>query len=404
MGLIAEKIYNYFAALICLLIPFMTYAKASVNILMIALLFLLIFIPKKNNIIKIFKEAYIKTFCLFLLFVLFFSTLNNSLFDDFSETRKIAQTILLIFLFFLVKRKSLLITAFILGILIASLPTVINIICFNYFEIFLWGESINDSYITQRLYLGFFVVLALILSLYRYFNVFFKRSKNKYMLLILYYILALFLIASRSAIIIAFLILVTSIIYNTKGAYRVLFLISIPVIFITIILNSDSLSKRFFHSKDSVTTSIIENIQTHEPRYDIWKFSVQIFDEKRPYLFGIGTYQTQRLLNKKYEGMSREKDKRRQWFIESNFNTHNQYIDLILSYGFLGFLVFIIFLKQIISKVYKNIHSLNLILAIIVFLFVENIFHRQLGSFIFALSIVFAVHLININNEKNFSS
>jgi hypothetical protein len=35
---------------------------------------------------------------------------------------------------------------------------------------------------------------------------------------------------------------------------------------------------------------------------------------------------------------------------------------------------------------------------------IENIFHRQLGSFIFALTIVLALYLKDLNNEKNISS
>ena len=59
------------------------------------------------------------------------------------------------------------------------------------------------------------------------------------------------------------------------------------------------------------------------------------------------------------------------------------------------------FVKELITFFYKNIHSLNLILSLILFLFVENLFHRQLGSFIFALTLVLALFIINLKNEKN---
>ena len=94
-------------------------------------------------------------------------------------------------------------------------------------------------------------------------------------------------------------------------------------------------------------------------------------------------------------------EKRKNWFIERNFNTHNQFFDIVLSYGIIGLLIFMMFVKELISFFYKNINSLNLILSLILFLFVENLFHRQLGSFIFALTLVFALFIINLKNEKN---
>ena len=69
-----------------------------------------------------------------------------------------------------------------------------------------------------------------------------------------------------------------------------------------------------------------------------------------------------------------------------------------------GIILFLILLKEIVSLVYKNIYSVNLIISLILFLMIENIFHRQLGSFIFALTIVLALYQNDLNNEKNISS
>jgi hypothetical protein len=66
--------------------------------------------------------------------------------------------------------------------------------------------------------------------------------------------------------------------------------------------------------------------------------------------------------------------------------------------------VFLFLLKEIIVLCYKNIYSANLILSLVLFLLIENVFHRQLGSFIFALTLAIAVFIINSENEKNISS
>jgi O-antigen ligase len=336
--------------------------------------------------------------------VILFSLFNQSFFNDFSETRKIAQTLLLLIVFSQVKNKNILILSFIAGTFISTFITDINIINYylNSFEFLISKGAVEDLFITQRLYLGFFIVVSSLLLLERLIKTLNKKTKYIYLLFLVFFLISLFLIASRSAIAIAFFTLATSIIYHIKNKYRIGLLLVTTIVFLVVILNNKTLSKRFLYSDDSTRNSFIEKIKTHEPRYDIWKFSTQIFNEYKPYFFGIGTYKTQQMLIKKYKLMPIEK--RKNWFIERNFNTHNQYLDIIISYGFVGLILFLILLKEIVSLVYKNIYSVNLIISLILFLMIENIFHRQLGSFIFALTIVLALYLNDLNNEKNISS
>ena len=399
-----QKAYTYLAAAVCVSIPFMTYAKAFVNITMICLLGILILGFKKDKIIALLNQRYVKMFFVFLIFIILFSLFNQSFFNDLSETRKIAQTLLLLILFSQVKNKEVLIYSFIAGTFISTFITDINIINYylNSFEFLISGGVAKDLFITQRLYLGFFIVISIILLLERYGKTSNRKVKYIYLLLFVFFLISLFLIASRSAIAIAFLTLTTSIIYNIKNKYRIGFLLTMSIVFLAIILNSKTLSKRFLYSDDSIRPSFIEKIKTHEPRYDIWKFSTQIFKEEKPYVFGIGTFRTQELLVSKYQLMPIEK--RKNWFMERNFNTHNQYLDILISFGLIGLLVFLFLLKEIIVLCYKNIYSANLILSLVLFLLIENVFHRQLGSFIFALTLAIAVFIINSENEKNISS
>lgn len=399
-----QKAYTYLAAAVCVSIPFMTYAKAFVNITMICLFGILILGFKKDKIIALLNQRYVKIFFVFLIFIILFSLFNQSFFNDLSETRKIAQTLLLLILFSQVKNKEVLIYSFIAGTFISTFITDINIINYylNSFEFLISGGVAKDLFITQRLYLGFFIVISIILLLERYGKTSNRKVKYIYLLLFAFFLISLFLIASRSAIAIAFLTLTTSIIYNIKNKYRIGFLLTMSIVFLAIIFNSKTLSKRFLYSDDSVRPSFIEKIKTHEPRYDIWKFSTQIFKEEKPYVFGIGTFRTQELLVSKYQLMPIEK--RKNWFMERNFNTHNQYLDILISFGLIGLFVFLFLLKEIIVLCYKNIYSANLILSLVLFLLIENVFHRQLGSFIFALTLAIAVFIINSENEKNISS
>ena len=396
-----EKTYNYIGFLICLSIPFMTYAKAFVNICMICLFLIFVALPNKQNFLEIIKNTFFKTFLIFLLFVTLFTVFNSSFFLDFSETRKIAQIALLFILFSFVNDKRFLIYGFILGVFISSLITGINIINYylNSFELLISKSSVEDLFITQRLYLGFFIVISAILLFNLYQTSINNVQKYSSLLLIIYFLFVLFLISSRSALLIAVVVFLTTIIHELKPQHSFLLVVGAVLIFSSIIYTNKNLSNRFLYSEDSIRSSFIDKIKTHEPRYDIWKFSGQIFKEEKPYFFGIGTFKTQELLVSKYQLMPIEK--RKNWFIERNFNTHNQYIDITISYGIIGLLIFLVFVKETLKFSLKNIHSLNLVLSLLLFLLVENIFHRQLGSFIFALTLVLALFLIKSKNEKN---
>ena len=106
------KTYNYLAALICIAIPFMTYAKAFVNICMICLFLIFVISFNKQKLYEIVRQKYIIAFAVFLFFVVSYSLLNGSFFVDFSETRKLAQIIFLTILFSLVEDKRFLIYGF----------------------------------------------------------------------------------------------------------------------------------------------------------------------------------------------------------------------------------------------------------------------------------------------------
>ena len=60
-----QKAYTYLAAAVCVSIPFMTYAKAFVNIAMICLLGILILGFKKDKIIALLNQRYVKMFFVF---------------------------------------------------------------------------------------------------------------------------------------------------------------------------------------------------------------------------------------------------------------------------------------------------------------------------------------------------
>ena len=113
----------------------------------------------------------------------------------------------------------------------------INIINYylNSFELLISKSSVEDLFITQRLYLGFFIVISAILL----FNIYQTSINNvqKYpsLLLIIYFLFVLFLISSRSALLIAVVVFLTTIIYEIKPLQSFLLVVGVGLIFSSII-------------------------------------------------------------------------------------------------------------------------------------------------------------------------
>lgn len=399
----AQKIYSFIAILTCFYIPFMSYAMAVGNILMLILLSIFIFYGLKK---LEFLNKKLLIFLLLLIAYIFISSFFRQTFqDDFDYLTKLTQGFLLFFLFYCVKDVKNMINAFVYATFISALITCINIL-YKYFNssnfLLLGNDILSSTFTMQRLYLGFYVVIALILTLY-------KRSTSNNIkenffnnFLILFFISSLFLFSSRSAIIIAFIVML--VLFKkafVRKNYKLIY-ISLSLIFMVLAINYQTLYKRVFYGGDVLKSSIIDEIKIHEPRYDIWRFSFEVLNENKSYLWGLGPKTSKDYLLQKYSQI--EPEKRRNWFLTRQFNTHNQYLDILLSYGLFGLFLFLIFIYELLNIVRRNPISLCLVLSLVLFLFIENIFHRQFGLFIFSLAIAWAINLTKDNYEKNIGS
>jgi len=139
-----------------------------------------------------------------------------------------------------------------------------------------------------------------------------------------------------------------------------------------------------------------ENWNGLNTRLAIWNCAIEEI-KKKP-IFGDGLGDVQESLMKNYE----EKN-----FIlarERNHNTHNQYLDILMSNGILGFIIFFTFLVFLFLKAIKE---RNWLLLGIVFTFAlacltENILNRNQGIVfmgLFIASIVFFNFKLNKSNQ-----
>ena len=67
--------------------------------------------------------------------------------------------------------------------------------------------------------------------------------------------------------------------------------------------------------------------------------------------------------------------------MSARFNTHNQFIDFYLSSGIISLLIFAGTLLFLFLRGRKNFFVTVLLLVLVSYCFVENIFHRQLGAY-----------------------
>ncbi|MDG2172510.1 MAG: O-antigen ligase family protein [Flavobacteriaceae bacterium] len=378
--------YLLLCMLLCFYIPFIPLAHAASSIIMGCILVLAFFIVDKKQLKKMLsKKAYI-IYVVFFLVIGFASVYEGTFIADFSELRKIGQIGLLVILFSFIKSQASLKNAFIAGTILSSGITLIRILLYILETgslVFYKGEIVAELMMTPRLYLGVFSVISFIFCAELYFLITNKKYKTIYLSAAGFLLLSIFLIASRSAIILV-LIALTSILWKTlESKKRNRALLTVMAVALLAFLGSYNLSQRFLYIEDDFRESYIEKVKTHEPRYLIWKSALTIFNESENKISGLGFGKTQELLRKEYKQINPER--KRNWFLDRDFNTHNQYLDLLISTGILGLVLFLVFLGILVIKAKDSIYNLNLLIVLILFMCIENSFHRTFGVFVFAL-------------------
>ena len=144
-----------------------------------------------------------------------------------------------------------------------------------------------------------------------------------------------------------------------------------------------------------VGTTYFEKIGMHEQRFLIWKYSFEILKETN-LITGNGYSKTTEKLVNEYKNISQEK--KRNWFIDKEFNTHNQYLDILISQGVLAALIFIVFLVQVFKVAKKSHTNILLLTSMLIYMTVYNNFHRLIGVYLFSLILI--VILSKDNSKK----
>jgi len=271
----------------------------------------------------------------------------------------------------------------------------------TYFETKDSGYFYNDHLVhyagkKQAAYFGLYANFALVGVFYFWQKISVKTKLQKITLASAFSFLLIiqYLLASRMALLIMFLViigfLIVQIFTNTSRKQILSMLIGAALVSIGLIVLFPKVIKRF----NSIThtdyqfdnTNPInhfngeikaENWNGLNTRLALWTCAWEQIEEK-PF-FGTGIGDVQNDLVKKYQ------EKNFIFALESNFNSHNQYLDIMLSNGIVGLFLFVCFILYILYLAIKNKSWFLAGVVVIVAMscLTENILSRNQGVVVF---------------------
>tara|TARA_B110000459_G_C16606831_1_gene493995 strand:+ start:781 stop:1983 length:1203 start_codon:yes stop_codon:yes gene_type:complete len=399
MKVTLDNIYTVLFSVLCFSLAFIGDRFYAIpNGINISLVLIFPFLVNKQKFINHIVKKPIVWFAIFLSFVLVKSVLLGHFLEDISVIKKLSQVLLLLILSCGIKPKSTetLKSGVVLGTFIAVIYSIIKIgiiviqtTTFNFAK----GPIINETLPVQRLYLGLLCTISLILVIEKFFK---NRQKLNLFLAVLF-TLFVFLIAARIAIISVLIVIIYYVFIMIKAKYKYIVLLLIISTTSMAVLLNNNLSKRILHLDDTFRESYVDKIAMHEPRFLIWKYSYEALQSTNLFL-GNGFNRTEEKLVSSYKKIPQLK--KSAWFINKRFNTHNQYLDIALSQGFIGLSLFLIFLFQLFVIAKKSHSDFLLLLSALIYMLVYNNFHRVIGVYIFSLIFIFILEKSNYQKLK----
>jgi O-antigen ligase len=252
-----------------------------------------------------------------------------------------------------------------------------NSTCFFYEDF--TANFIHPSYLAMYLNLG---ITWLLIQLYKNTAVFGKFSKSITVLLILFFSFILVLLSSKLGLItLALIYFVALIVYSFKNhVVGIIGLILAIVIGIGVVKFVPAITDRVETAIAAITSPTVNNADAESTavRMLIWKAANQVIAEHP--ILGTGTGDSKDELIKEYErrGMTGA--------AHNQLNAHNEFYQVFVSLGLIGFIVFStqLIAPLIVSIKEKNsIYTFFLIIIILNFL-TESMLEREAGVLFYA--------------------
>ncbi len=400
MRILLTAIYPYVFVLLYLIIPFDNYVRALPNILMAILVIAFPFVVTKKN----FKKLLLKPTLILILFFIYLivnSFFQGNLKQDIGIINKMMIPIGLVILYLPISNFKKLKKAIVFSSFIAIVFTLVQfmILINKDAEVsLLFFQETVDALLIDRVYIGLLCVLSILIS-YQSLTKNYHPDNVYYLASIIINLLYLFLIMSKTAIIILFALVILRQFYGSKKKVRLLITSGLLAVFITVgyVKYQPTINKfkKYIHN-----TSEINYNESYMPlgyRTIIWKCASLIADQNTHQFLGIGFKETSKELVSCYKTNITDEITKNN-FVSKKFNTHNQYADFYLSSGMVSLFLFLGILLFLLIKYHRQFFPTALIVTIIIFGLVENYFHRQVGAYY--IGFILVMLLINNNTKE----
>lgn len=260
------------------------------------------------------------------------------------------------------------------------------------------GAQVNELLLIERPYLGFICLISIVLS--AYLAKLWPRFSMYFGLVVIFLSVYIVFISARLSFgILLLLSLIYFLGYARLSAVKKTLSIGIALLFMALSFGvSSTLSDRFL--LDSLDEMPLERLKDYEPRVLIWSCAYDIIQTGN-FSPLVGMVSTERLTEQLVACYAQDQgnEERRAFFIDSRFNTHNQYVDLYLTTGIIGLALFVWFLLQLLIVYRKNFFATALLVATAGFFVTENVLYRQLGVYLLGLVFVFIYHFSQDKND-----
>jgi len=390
MRILLASIYPFAFMLLFVIIPFDDYIRALPNILLIILTISFPAIIKREHFQKI-KKVPLFLLLLFFGYIIINSILSGRFDTDISILKKIAIAIGLVVLYLPIQYDRKVQKAVIFSSIAAIVFSIVSIVySANTNANFEFGDSrmMIEALLVDRLYLGLISVLS-VLFCYRSMRKTYHPHNAYYLGAIAINVLFVVLVVSKIAGIVLFCLLLIRQAYGGKKSMR----IAIATAFVAVLVAGLFFMKSQQETSAgpvSFTTFLNKNFgasNTSQTRLITWGCSMEVLQNSTIGLTGIGFKATKDELVACYQTAIKSPEKK-EVFTSQRYNSHNQFLDILLSTGFVGLFLLCLFLIWSFMKNREHFFQTAILCTFIAYGLVENIFHRQIGAYYVGLILI----------------
>lgn len=262
------------------------------------------------------------------------------------------------------------------------------------------GLGIDEILWADRPFAAFMLVLGIFICLKRVVS----ESKIRWLYIVLSALFLIFCsyISARLSLFLGVVTVFYFLFFKFKVRKKIkvsLFGILLVIIALLIIYNKSLISRTPLDKKIELK-KIVAVAKDREPRTVIWSCAIILLETDYNAWFGITSYEKYRedLVNC-YGRSIVNREEKRNYYMESRFSSHNQFLDFWLNGGVLPFLLLVaMFVSVFISK--KSTSDTKWIFFLFFcFFLVENVLYRQLGFYLFG--IFAALYTLNSTEKEN---